>query len=95
MRRAEIARSLGLRLNVSRRFAARIVAELFELLADALAAGDTVDVRGFGRLSPSEWKARTVPGRDGTMKNIPARRCVKWRMGEELKRRVRESATDQ
>jgi len=88
-RRGELARALAVRLNISERFARRIVGELIELLEDELAAGRDVDLRGFGRFKLSTWAARRLPTRGGGSTQLPARRCVKFRAGDTLKRKVR------
>jgi len=92
MRRSELSRALAARLNISRRFADQAVGELFELLADELAAGASIDIRGFGRFDVRTWPARVNPVLGGGRKLLPERKYVKFKMADALKTRVRAAA---
>ena len=89
MRRSELSRALAVRLNISVRFADQAVGELFDLLADELAAGASIEIRGFGRFDVRTWAARRNPVLGGGRKLLPERKYVKFRVADALKRRVR------
>lgn len=58
-------------------------------VADALASGQDVEIRGFGSLRVVERAAR--PGRNpktGETVNIPARKAIKFKPALELKKRL-------
>ena len=63
-----------------------IVSAIVQAMADALIAGRTIELRGFGTLEPRERKAgvRRDP-RSGKAVNVPPRRRVVFRPGRELK----------
>jgi integration host factor subunit beta len=67
----------------------RIYDAIFEGMSGALAAGERVEVRGFGSFEAKETKART--GRNpatGKSIEIPASRKATFRASKELKQRL-------
>ena len=67
----------------------QMVDDVFELIADSLAKGEKIDLRGFGTFSVRESAART--GRNpqtGEAISIPARRVPGFKPGKELKEKV-------
>jgi integration host factor subunit beta len=82
----EILRSAGLDSSQARKAAARII----EALADALAAGETIELRGLGTLEVRECKACMAHNpRTGEAVSVPPRRRVVFRSGRELKAALR------
>ena len=66
-----------------------MVEEVFELVAEGLAKGEKIDLRGFGTFSVRESAARS--GRNpqtGEPIKIPARRVPAFKPGKELKDKV-------
>ncbi len=67
----------------------QMVDDVFELIAEGLAKGEKIDLRGFGTFSVRDSAART--GRNpqtGEPISIPARRVPGFKPGKELKERV-------
>jgi nucleoid DNA-binding protein len=67
----------------------RLYEAIFQRMSRALAAGEKVEVRGFGIFEAKETKART--GRNpatGQSIEIPASRKATFRAGKELKERL-------
>jgi integration host factor subunit beta len=63
-----------------------LIAQIIEALADALAAGKVIELRGLGTLEPRERKARIAHNpRTLAPVNVPARRVVFFRPSGKLK----------
>lgn len=81
--------ALARRRGVSRPIAERVVASLFDTIRDALAAGDRVEIRGFG-----SFKARAYGGYTGRNPRTGAPIAVApkvlpvFKVGKELRTRV-------
>jgi nucleoid DNA-binding protein len=88
----EIIRSgAGLDIRQARELTGRIIGAL----AAALAAGETVELRGFGSLEVKERKAHKArKPRTGEAVIVPPRRRVLFRPGAELKAALRGTAPD-
>ena len=66
--------------------ARKLTAGIVETMASALAAGETVELRGLGTLESRERKARTLRNpRTMAPVNIPACMRIVFRPGKELK----------
>ena len=79
----EILRSgAGLEVSQARELARRII----ESLAAAIAAGEVIELRGFGTFEVRERKARRAHNpRTMAPVDVPARRVVFFKPGQELK----------
>lgn len=67
----------------------RIVSSVFEEITDALAAGDRVELRGFGAFSVKERDARTGRNpRTGESVEVPAKRAPFFKTGKDLRDRM-------
>jgi len=67
----------------------RIVSSVFEEITDALAAGDRVELRGFGAFSVKERDARTGRNpRTGESDEVPAKRAPFFKTGKDLRDRM-------
>jgi len=88
---AHLSAELEHRLGISRHFSRRILSTLWASIADHLAAGNRVEVRGFGT-----WKCKRVGAkrmrvgaRNSRTIQIEAHRVPAWRPSPALKRRIR------
>jgi DNA-binding protein HU-beta len=93
MKKADLVDAIAGKANVPKAQAQTIVEDVFELISDAMAKGDKIDLRGFGTFSVRESAART--GRNpqtGEPIQIPARRVPGFKPGKELKDRVNTNA---
>lgn len=87
--KAEIANHLFDEVGLNKREAKEFVDAYFELIKDALEAGENVKLSGFGNFQLREKNQR--PGRNPkTGEEIPitARRVVTFRPGQKLRARV-------
>jgi integration host factor beta subunit len=93
MKKADLVDAIAGKANVPKAQAQTIVEDVFELISDAMAKGDKIDLRGFGTFSVRDSAART--GRNpqtGEPIQIPARRVPGFKPGKELKDRVNTNA---
>jgi len=89
VRHSEISRAVAIRVKTSGRFAGQVLDAAVEVICEALERGERVELRRLGRFEVGLWKARTNHVLGGGTKRLPARRFVKFRMSQKLKRRVR------
>ncbi len=67
----------------------RIVSSVFDEITNALAAGDRVELRGFGAFSVKERDARTGRNpRTGESVEVPAKRAPFFKTGKDLRDRM-------
>ena len=94
MTKKDLALELAVQLELTDVQAKRAVKMVLRLIADALVAGEKLEFRGFGVFKTKIRKARL--GRNpkaNTSVNVPERRVVVFKMGKELKERVRNHST--
>lgn len=87
--RKDIAAAVALNKGLTKKDAEAIVNEVFDVVAEALEAGDKVQITGFGTLQTHVRAERA--GRNpqtGEELHIPAKRVVKFKAGKELAERV-------
>ena len=73
----------------------RIVQTVFDEIADALAEGDRVELRGFGAFSVKSRGARTGRNpRTGTAVSVEAKRVPYFKTGKELRERLNPGMAD-
>jgi integration host factor beta subunit len=93
MKKADLVDAIAGKTGAAKAQVQQLVEDVFELMADALARGEKIDLRGFGTFSVRDSAART--GRNpqtGEPISIPARRVPGFKPGKELKDRVNASA---
>ena len=64
------------------------VKELFSLILARLSKGERVQVSGFGSFNVTTVKARKIPSLDGTIKDIPPRKVIRFRASQKAKTEV-------
>ena len=80
-----IAESTG----IERETVKKVVGGLINTLSQALAAGETVELRGFGKFKSRRYAARTARNpRTGKTVSIPARRVPRLQYARKLRRHV-------
>ena len=86
------ARLIGLiaeRTGIDRGTVKEVVGGLIDSLCQALAAGETIELRGFGKFKSRRYAARKARNpRTGEAINIPVRRVPRLRYAGKLRRRV-------
>jgi DNA-binding protein HU-beta len=89
---ASLAAEVAARTGLSQEEAAASVDALFEAVSEKLAAGERVQVRGFGTFSVVERAAREAQSpTTGERVAIPARKAVRFRPGKDLNAAVGEA----
>ena len=89
MKKADLVDTIAGKTNLPKGQVQQMVDDVFDLIADGLAKGEKIDLRGFGTFSVRASAART--GRNpqtGETINIPARRVPAFKPGKELKEKV-------
>jgi len=86
--RADIAKTIR-DAGIERIKAAGIALAIVQAMADALAAGKVIELRGFGTLEPRLRKGRTMHNpRTMATVNVPDRRIVFFRLSGQLKKAI-------
>ncbi len=86
MTKAELVDELSRVSGVPKADAEKIVETVFERMAEALANGDTIELRGFGSFHIRTRRPRT--GRNpktGATVEVPAKRAPLFRAGKEIR----------
>ena len=89
MKKSDLVDTIAGKAGTPKAQVQQMVDDVFELIAEGLAKGEKIDLRGFGTFSVRDSAART--GRNpqtGEPISIPARRVPGFKPGKELKERV-------
>ena len=91
MKRADLIRSVQVQFkNMNANDAAAITDSVFEYLGDRVAAGDRVELRGFGVFAPRCRMTKIgFNPRTGEKVAVAARRTIKFRPGKVLIKDIR------
>lgn len=74
----------------------RIVATIFDVITDALAQGNRVELRGFGAFSVKQRRARVGRNpRTGESVDVAAKRVPYFKTGKELRERLNADGASQ
>lgn len=93
MKKSDLVDAIASKTNLQKSQAQTIVEDVFELIAEGLAKGEKIDLRGFGTFSVRAQKARTGRNpRTNEAIQIPARTVPGFKPGKELKDRVNGEA---
>lgn len=86
MVRAELASQVANNLGVSKKTASLVVNAVFDNIAQALAQGDKVELRGFGSFTVRRRDARQGRNpRTGELVRVPAKKVPFFKPGKDLK----------
>lgn len=90
MNKTELVNAVREKADLKAAQAKAAVEAVFQAIEEALVKGDKVTIPGFGTFLVKERKARTgvKPG-TGEKLEIPARKAVGFKVGKELKERIR------
>lgn len=89
MNKLELIRTLSIEAGIPRPDAKRIVEIMFDSMADTLARGDRVEIRGFCSFFVKDYKS--YMGRNpktGEKVRIPEKRLPFFKTGKELRKRI-------
>jgi len=89
MNKSELIEQLAQKANVTKKRAELVVNLIFNSMADALARGDRIEIRGFGSLVNKEYGAYNGRNpRTGEVIQVPEKRLPFFKVGKELRERV-------
>lgn len=89
MNKTELTAAVAEKAGISKKDAEKATSALFEVITDALAAGDKVAVIGFGNFEVKDRAARTGKNpQTGDTVEIPATRVAAFKAGKALKQAV-------
>ena len=89
MNKSELIDTLSQELNLPLREASSITNTILDTMADALAKGDSIEIRGFGSFVVKNYE--TYYGRNpktGQKIKVPPKKLPFFKVGKELKERV-------
>jgi integration host factor subunit beta len=92
MNKSELIEELASRANITLTAADKIVSEVFGSMADTLAAGGRIEIRGFGSLVVKEYEGYT--GRNpktGLHVTVNPKKLPFFKVGKDLKERILDS----
>ena len=69
-----------------------VAKQTFATLSEILSEGEDVRIPALGWFYVSEIKARTVPGLEGKMVDLPANKIIRFKPSVKLKREVKGAA---
>ena len=87
MLKRDLVQQVAAKMNgYLRKDIARAIDIILDTIAESLANGERVEIRGFGSLSVRQRKARTTKNpRTGKIMNIPPRKSLHFTMSKSLK----------
>jgi integration host factor subunit beta len=89
MNKADLVNAIKNQNGFTRHQAEKIVDIFFNTMADALASGERVEIRGFGSIFVKDYKAYTGRNpKSGVPVNVKPKKLPFFRCGKELKERV-------
>ena len=89
MNKSELVEALAVKYGLSLKKAEEVVNAIFETLANALRAGERIEIRGFGSFVVNEYKSYT--GRNpktGEAIEVKPKKLPFFKVGKELRERV-------
>ncbi|MCK4839845.1 MAG: integration host factor subunit beta [Desulfobulbaceae bacterium] len=89
MNKSQMIDALAQGMNIPLREASPITDTILETMVEALASGDSIEIRGFGSFVVKEYEAYT--GRNpktGISINVPPKKLPFFKVGKELKEKV-------
>jgi DNA-binding protein HU-beta len=94
MKKSDLVDIIAQKNNLPKTQTQQVVEDVLDQIADALAQGEKIDLRGFGTFSVRDSAARQGrnPQTGGTLQ-IPARRVPGFKPGKELKDRCNAEAS--
>jgi integration host factor subunit beta len=87
--RSDLANSLKNKIALTKKDAEKVVITFFDILAETMAKGDRVEIRGFGTFSVKKYKP--YKGRNpktGEKISVPSKTLPFFKVGKELKKNV-------
>lgn len=93
MTKSELIQLVAQRTGVTRARAELVVKCVFDAMSESLAAGEGIEIRGFGSFTVRDYRAYTgVNPKTHEPVSVDAKRLPFFRVGKELKERVNARA---
>ncbi len=93
MNKSQLIETLAQEVNIPVREASPITDTILDTLVDALAGGESIEIRGFGSFVVKEYDAYT--GRNpktGISIKVPPKKLPFFKVGKDLKEKINEEA---
>ena len=85
MNKTELVAAVAAKTELTKKDAEKAVAAVLETVAETLAAGEKVQLVGFGTFEAREREARTAKNpRTGKAVKVPAKKVAKFKAGSKL-----------
>ncbi len=89
MNKSELIEQLAGKANITKKKSELVVNLIFNSMADALAEGERIEIRGFGSLVNKHYGAYSGRNpRTGEVIQVPEKRLPFFKVGKELRERV-------
>jgi len=89
MTRSELIEKLALEKNISTIVAEKIIMEIFNSMAETLASGNRIEIRGFGSIDVREYDGYTARNpKTGVQLKIGPKKLPFFKTGKDLKERI-------
>ena len=89
MNKSDLIKALGKRLDLHERKAEEIVNKVFDTMANALAQGDRIEIRGFGSFTVRRYEGYTGQNpQTGEQKMVAAKTLPCFKVGRNLEQRL-------
>ena len=95
MNKSELIEALAEKMQLPVREAASITNTIIETMSDALAGGDSIEIRGFGSFVVKEYESYT--GRNpktGEKIKVSPKKLPFFKVGKDLRERVNKNRTE-
>ena len=95
MNKSELIEALAEKMQLPVREAASITNTIIETMSDALAGGDSIEIRGFGSFVVKEYESYT--GRNpktGENMKVSPKKLPFFKVGKDLRERVNKNRTE-
>jgi integration host factor subunit beta len=92
MNKSELIEAVAQEANLSLKDASSVIVTILETMTETLAAGENIEIRGFGSFVIKEYES--YKGRNpktGEVIDVPPKRLPFFKVGKELKERVNSS----
>ena len=89
MNKSELIEQLAVKVDITKKRAELVVNLIFDSMTEALAAGDRIEIRGFGSFVNKHYGSYSGRNpRTGDIINVPEKRLPFFKVGKELRERV-------
>lgn len=92
MNKSDLIEEVASKANLTLTAADKIVNEIFDSMADTLATGDRIEIRGFGSFAVKDYEGYTGRNpRTGLDVTVKPKKSPFFKVGKDLKERILDS----